>query len=128
MYINNFVHEENKYCVGLLLCADPGANSWSRLLVVGLIIRRDRCYSAGPGTVQKDSLIYIYIYTYICIYQISYIQYGNIPIRDSPHPTPPHAGAVRKGAVGGGMGWGGVGRGESLVIYFHIGQGTVIYI
>ena len=37
---------------------------------------------------------------------ISYIQDGNIPIRDSSHPTPPHAGAVRGGA---GAAWGGVG-------------------
>ena len=45
-------------------------------------------------------------------YPISYIQYGNIPIRDSfpPTPTPPHAGAARRGAGGAwGGGWGGWG-------------------
>ena len=49
------LENENKYGVVLLFCADPGANSCSRLLVMGLIIRHDRCYSAGPGTVQEES-------------------------------------------------------------------------
>ena len=58
------------------------------------------------------------------IHPTSYIQYGNIPIRDSPPPTPPHAGAVRTGA-GGGMGWGG---GNPLWEYFHIGYKIFAYI
>ena len=57
-------------------------------------------------------------------YPISYIQYGNIPIRDSPPPPPPHAppGPSADGpSMGwGGVGWGGVG-GNPLWVYFHIG-------
>ena len=47
-------------------------------------------------------------------HQLLYIQYGNILIRDAPHPTPPHAGAAADGEMGPGpgghwrVGWGGV--------------------
>ena len=66
-------------------------------------------------------LIYIYIYIYKYIYPISYIQYGNIPIRDSPPPHPtPCWGRPQRGRGGGSMGWGGVG-GNPVWVYFHIG-------
>ena len=64
----------------------------------------------------------IYIYIYINRYPISYIQYGNIPIRDSPthtHPTPCPP-PLRPVCGGPSMGWGGVGV-NPLWIYFHIG-------
>ena len=52
---------------------------------------------------------------------MSYIQYGNISIRDSPTPSPPHAGAARRGAggrAGGhGVGWGGGGSIPYVLIY-----------
>ena len=47
-------------------------------------------------------------------YRISYIQYGNIPARNSPpHPTP----CPPQAASAGGPAWGGVGcgGGESLM-------------
>ena len=60
--------------------------------------------------------IYIHVYLWfvsVCITNrcpISYIQYGDIPIMDSPHSTPPHAlpswprlRRPRHGAGGGGV-------------------------
>ena len=47
-------------------------------------------------------------------YPISHIQYRNIFMRDSPHPTPPRAGSAADG-VGRDRGVGGVGWGESLM-------------
>ena len=51
---------------------------------------------------------------------ISLIQYGNIPIRDSPHPTPHNAGAAADGAGGEGhgvgMGWGGTTYGHIPIL------------
>ena len=35
--------------------------------------------------------MYTYVLEYISRYPVSYIQYGNVPTRDSPHPIPPHA-------------------------------------
>ena len=52
---------------------------------------------------------------------MTYIQYGNITIRDFPPPTPPHAGAARKGAGGRcGVGWG-WGMGNPSWVCFHVG-------
>ena len=53
------------------------------------------------------------IYIHMARYPISYIQYGNIPMRDSPHPTPPHP-----MPAWGGDGWGVVWWGESLMGIF----------
>ena len=59
------------------------------------------------------------VYIYINRYPISCIQYGNIPIRNSPspHPTPCHPplAPLRTAPA-----WGGVG-GNPLWVYFHIG-------
>ena len=52
---------------------------------------------------------------------ISYVQHGNIPIRDSarPHPTPCQG--RRRWGWGWGEGHGGWGVGNPLWVYFHIG-------
>ena len=70
-----------------------------------------------PNSMLVKKYVYIYIYIYINRYPISYIQYGNIPIRDSPHPTPPHAVGTADRAGGGGRHWVGWG-GESLMGIF----------
>ena len=79
------------------------------------------------------------MYTYI--FPSSYVQYGNIPIRDSP-PTPPHLtppdptsphptpcwGCAQRGRGGRGMGWGGGGIPYRYDCTLDIGYWTSIYI
>ena len=60
-------------------------------------------------------------------YQISCIQYGKIPIRDSPHPTPPHAAPPGLLCVRPrhGVGWG---RGASLMDIFPYWISDIAYL
>ena len=71
----------------------------------------------------------MYIYIYIYKYPISYIQYGNIHIRDSPPPHPtPCWGRPQRGR-GGSMGWGGWGGiPYGYISILDIGYWIYIYI
>ena len=96
--------------------------------------------------ISADQCGLVRIYADSCgnMFPISYIQYENIPIRDSPppHPTPPHPttcwGRPQRGRGGhgvGGVGWGGIPYGYISILdigywiyifcqYVYMGWGT----